>query len=161
MLFRSEVDQLRLRDVHGRWIGKERGTEKVELRIAGGWVRDKVSSCLGLRAAMWGAREQLRAGAQLDAGRAIGCHSTAGDCMASVTNRSSRDGTALEWRGGGALDSRPLAYSSSASNPTTSTSRRTRTQSPVSSSQRSLRNTCARSDSRTWCVSPRDRKSVV
>ncbi|GAA5998018.1 tRNA adenylyltransferase [Rhodotorula paludigena] len=36
------VDQLRLKDDHGNWIGKERGTEPVELRIAGGWVRDKL-----------------------------------------------------------------------------------------------------------------------
>ncbi|KAK4705929.1 hypothetical protein P7C70_g278, partial [Phenoliferia sp. Uapishka_3] len=37
-----EVDELRLKDGNGRWIGKQRGTEKVELRIAGGWVRDKL-----------------------------------------------------------------------------------------------------------------------
>jgi tRNA nucleotidyltransferase (CCA-adding enzyme) len=39
----SEVDQLRLKDDNGEWIGKLRGDDKVELRIAGGWVRDKVS----------------------------------------------------------------------------------------------------------------------
>jgi hypothetical protein len=39
----EEVDKLRLRDGKGGWIGKLRGDEKVELRIAGGWVRDKVS----------------------------------------------------------------------------------------------------------------------
>lgn len=39
----AEVDNLRLKDPNGAWIGKERGTEKVELRIAGGWVRDRVS----------------------------------------------------------------------------------------------------------------------
>jgi len=38
----NEVDKLRLKDEDGQWIGKERGDEKVELRIAGGWVRDKV-----------------------------------------------------------------------------------------------------------------------
>lgn len=38
------VDQLRLKDDNGNWIGKERGSEPVELRIAGGWVRDKVST---------------------------------------------------------------------------------------------------------------------
>ena len=38
----NEVDQLRLKDEDGQWIGKERGDDKVELRIAGGWVRDKV-----------------------------------------------------------------------------------------------------------------------
>jgi len=38
----NEVDKLRLKDEDGQWIGKERGDDKVELRIAGGWVRDKV-----------------------------------------------------------------------------------------------------------------------
>ena len=38
----SEVDKLRLKDEDGQWIGKLRGNEKIELRIAGGWVRDKV-----------------------------------------------------------------------------------------------------------------------
>jgi len=38
----TEVDKLRLKDEDGEWIGKLRGNEKVELRIAGGWVRDKV-----------------------------------------------------------------------------------------------------------------------
>jgi tRNA nucleotidyltransferase (CCA-adding enzyme) len=38
----EEVDALRLKDDQGRWIGRERGTESVELRVAGGWVRDKV-----------------------------------------------------------------------------------------------------------------------
>lgn len=42
----EEVDKLRLQDEAGQWIGKLRGSEKVELRIAGGWVRDKVSSLL-------------------------------------------------------------------------------------------------------------------
>ncbi|GAA5924629.1 tRNA adenylyltransferase [Sporobolomyces koalae] len=37
-----EVDAIRLKDDNGEWIGKERGTDKVELRIAGGWVRDKL-----------------------------------------------------------------------------------------------------------------------
>ncbi|GAA5961629.1 hypothetical protein JCM3765_002656 [Sporobolomyces pararoseus] len=38
-----EVDKLRLRDDQtGEWIGKLRGQDKVELRIAGGWVRDKL-----------------------------------------------------------------------------------------------------------------------
>lgn len=40
----EQVDALRLTDEQGAWIGKERGDEAVELRIAGGWVRDKVSS---------------------------------------------------------------------------------------------------------------------
>lgn len=40
----EEVDALRLKDDQGRWIGRERGTEAVELRVAGGWVRDKVRS---------------------------------------------------------------------------------------------------------------------
>lgn len=40
----EEVDKLRLKDEEGKWIGGLRGSEKVELRIAGGWVRDKVSS---------------------------------------------------------------------------------------------------------------------
>jgi len=40
----NEVDKLRLKDEDGQWIGKERGDDKVELRIAGGWVRDKVRS---------------------------------------------------------------------------------------------------------------------
>lgn len=39
----EEVDKLRLKDEDGNWIGGRRGSEKVELRIAGGWVRDKVS----------------------------------------------------------------------------------------------------------------------
>lgn len=39
----EEVDRLRLRDEDGQWIGKLRGNDKMELRIAGGWVRDKVS----------------------------------------------------------------------------------------------------------------------
>ncbi|BGP29396.1 CCA tRNA nucleotidyltransferase, mitochondrial [Rhodotorula toruloides] len=38
----EEVDALRLKDDQGRWIGRERGTEAVELRVAGGWVRDKL-----------------------------------------------------------------------------------------------------------------------
>ncbi|BGP18979.1 hypothetical protein JCM10213_002601 [Rhodosporidiobolus nylandii] len=38
----NEVDALRLKDEEGRWVGKERGKERVELRIAGGWVRDKL-----------------------------------------------------------------------------------------------------------------------
>ncbi|KAK4056333.1 CCA tRNA nucleotidyltransferase, mitochondrial [Microbotryomycetes sp. JL221] len=38
----QEVDALRLRDENGSWIGKPRGREQVELRIAGGWVRDKL-----------------------------------------------------------------------------------------------------------------------
>ncbi|GAA5851961.1 hypothetical protein JCM5353_004863 [Sporobolomyces roseus] len=38
----TEVDKLRLKDEDGEWIGKLRGNEKVELRIAGGWVRDKL-----------------------------------------------------------------------------------------------------------------------
>ncbi|GAA6006182.1 hypothetical protein JCM10207_000553 [Rhodosporidiobolus poonsookiae] len=38
----QEVDSLRLKDDNGNWIGRERGTEQVELRIAGGWVRDKL-----------------------------------------------------------------------------------------------------------------------
>ncbi|BGP53484.1 CCA tRNA nucleotidyltransferase, mitochondrial [Rhodotorula sphaerocarpa] len=38
----SRVDALRLKDDDGTWIGKERGDEPVELRIAGGWVRDKL-----------------------------------------------------------------------------------------------------------------------
>ncbi|KAK4049391.1 CCA tRNA nucleotidyltransferase, mitochondrial [Microbotryomycetes sp. JL201] len=37
-----EVDALRLRDEQGKWVGKQRGNEHVELRIAGGWVRDKL-----------------------------------------------------------------------------------------------------------------------
>ncbi|GAA5907326.1 hypothetical protein JCM8208_007155 [Rhodotorula glutinis] len=37
------VDALRLKDdTTGEWIGRERGDEPVELRIAGGWVRDKL-----------------------------------------------------------------------------------------------------------------------
>ncbi|GAA5976674.1 hypothetical protein JCM5350_006717 [Sporobolomyces pararoseus] len=37
------VDKLRLKDeLTGEWIGKLRGQEPVELRIAGGWVRDKL-----------------------------------------------------------------------------------------------------------------------
>lgn len=40
----DQVDTLRLKDDQGQWIGKERGDDSVELRIAGGWVRDKVSS---------------------------------------------------------------------------------------------------------------------
>lgn len=40
----EEVDKLRLQDEEGQWIGKLRGSEKTELRIAGGWVRDKVSA---------------------------------------------------------------------------------------------------------------------
>lgn len=39
----EEVDALRLKDEEGNWIGKARGNEPLELRIAGGWVRDKVS----------------------------------------------------------------------------------------------------------------------
>lgn len=39
----KEVDAIRLKDDEGNWIGKERGNEPIELRIAGGWVRDKVS----------------------------------------------------------------------------------------------------------------------
>ena len=39
----EQVDALRLADDEGTWIGKKRGDEAVELRIAGGWVRDKVS----------------------------------------------------------------------------------------------------------------------
>jgi len=44
----EKVDQLRLKDdTTGEWIGKLRNKkEKVELRIAGGWVRDKVSFLL-------------------------------------------------------------------------------------------------------------------
>ncbi|GAA5952700.1 hypothetical protein JCM21900_000407 [Sporobolomyces salmonicolor] len=38
----DEVDKLRLKDDDGKWIGKEWGNEKIELRIAGGWVRDKL-----------------------------------------------------------------------------------------------------------------------
>ncbi|KAM0751813.1 poly A polymerase C-terminal region-like protein [Meredithblackwellia eburnea MCA 4105] len=38
----QEVDALRLKDDRGQWIGRERGDEPVELRIAGGWVRDKL-----------------------------------------------------------------------------------------------------------------------
>ncbi|GAA5829155.1 hypothetical protein JCM11251_004143 [Rhodosporidiobolus azoricus] len=38
----EEVDALRLKDENGQWVGKERGNEPVELRIAGGWVRDKL-----------------------------------------------------------------------------------------------------------------------
>ncbi|GAA5885170.1 hypothetical protein JCM6882_007259 [Rhodosporidiobolus microsporus] len=38
----EEVDALRLKDENGQWVGKERGGEPVELRIAGGWVRDKL-----------------------------------------------------------------------------------------------------------------------
>jgi tRNA nucleotidyltransferase (CCA-adding enzyme) len=38
----QEVDALRLKDDAGNWVGKERGNEPVELRVAGGWVRDKV-----------------------------------------------------------------------------------------------------------------------
>ncbi|GAA5847313.1 hypothetical protein JCM3766R1_003946 [Sporobolomyces carnicolor] len=36
------VDNLRLKDDNGEWIGKLRGDDKIELRIAGGWVRDKL-----------------------------------------------------------------------------------------------------------------------
>ena len=43
------VDALRLKDdTTGEWIGRERGDEPVELRIAGGWVRDKVSPSVSL-----------------------------------------------------------------------------------------------------------------
>lgn len=45
----EQVNALRLTDDEGAWIGKERGDEAVELRIAGGWVRDKVSSHPSLR----------------------------------------------------------------------------------------------------------------
>ncbi|GAA6062579.1 hypothetical protein JCM10212_004174, partial [Sporobolomyces blumeae] len=38
----DEVDRLRVKDEQGHWVGNERGTEPVELRIAGGWVRDKL-----------------------------------------------------------------------------------------------------------------------
>ncbi|GAA5908885.1 tRNA adenylyltransferase [Sporobolomyces salmoneus] len=41
----QKVDDIRLKDENGEWIGKLRGRgedEKVELRIAGGWVRDKL-----------------------------------------------------------------------------------------------------------------------
>ncbi|GAA5979755.1 hypothetical protein JCM10908_003032 [Rhodotorula pacifica] len=38
----EQVDTLRLKDEEGKWIGKDRGSEPVELRIAGGWVRDKL-----------------------------------------------------------------------------------------------------------------------
>ncbi|GAA5865772.1 hypothetical protein JCM3774_003086 [Rhodotorula dairenensis] len=38
----DQVDSLRLKDEQGQWIGKERGNDSVELRIAGGWVRDKL-----------------------------------------------------------------------------------------------------------------------
>ncbi|BGP37431.1 CCA tRNA nucleotidyltransferase, mitochondrial [Rhodotorula kratochvilovae] len=38
----TRVDALRLKDDDGNWIGRERGDEPVELRIAGGWVRDKL-----------------------------------------------------------------------------------------------------------------------
>ncbi|GAA6024828.1 hypothetical protein JCM11491_005667 [Sporobolomyces phaffii] len=37
-----QVDALRLKDEQGEWIGKLRSDDKVELRIAGGWVRDKL-----------------------------------------------------------------------------------------------------------------------
>ncbi|GAA5868232.1 hypothetical protein JCM8547_002286 [Rhodosporidiobolus lusitaniae] len=37
-----EVDALRMTDEQGQWVGRERGNEPVELRIAGGWVRDKL-----------------------------------------------------------------------------------------------------------------------
>ncbi|GAA6047725.1 hypothetical protein JCM3770_001746 [Rhodotorula araucariae] len=36
------VDALRLRDDNNNWIGRERTRDPVELRIAGGWVRDKL-----------------------------------------------------------------------------------------------------------------------
>lgn len=39
----AEVDQLRVKDEEGEWVGELRGDGLVELRIAGGWVRDKVS----------------------------------------------------------------------------------------------------------------------
>lgn len=39
----GEVDQLRVKDEEGEWVGELRGSGLVELRIAGGWVRDKVS----------------------------------------------------------------------------------------------------------------------
>ncbi|KAI5478791.1 tRNA nucleotidyltransferase (CCA-adding enzyme) [Pseudohyphozyma bogoriensis] len=42
----EEVDALRLVDDNGVPVGKLRGDDKVELRIAGGWVRDKL---LGLQ----------------------------------------------------------------------------------------------------------------
>lgn len=45
----EEVDKLRLKDEQGNWIGKLRGEEQIELRIAGGWVRDKVSGSDGKR----------------------------------------------------------------------------------------------------------------
>ncbi|KAM0792883.1 hypothetical protein ACM66B_002645 [Microbotryomycetes sp. NB124-2] len=38
----QEVDALRIKDEDGNLIGKQRGSEQVELRIAGGWVRDKL-----------------------------------------------------------------------------------------------------------------------
>lgn len=38
----DEVDALRLKDERGEWIGKQRSDEPVELRMAGGWVRDKL-----------------------------------------------------------------------------------------------------------------------
>lgn len=38
----EQVDALRLKDDEGQWIGKLRTNDRLELRIAGGWVRDKV-----------------------------------------------------------------------------------------------------------------------
>jgi type II secretory pathway component PulL len=39
-----EVDALRVQDSKGSWVGMLMGKEKVQLRVAGGWVRDKVSA---------------------------------------------------------------------------------------------------------------------
>lgn len=42
----AEVDALRVRDERGEWIGQARTDEPVQLRMAGGWVRDKVLAAL-------------------------------------------------------------------------------------------------------------------
>ncbi|KAL8279244.1 hypothetical protein RQP46_008281 [Phenoliferia psychrophenolica] len=38
----QEVDALRQKDAQGNWVGNTRGAEKVQLRVAGGYVRDKL-----------------------------------------------------------------------------------------------------------------------
>ena len=40
----QQVDALRQQDADGEWIGQLRDQKPVELRVAGGWVRDKVSA---------------------------------------------------------------------------------------------------------------------
>lgn len=128
----EQVDALRLTDDHGAWIGKERGDEAVELRIAGGWVRDKVSShrLLGPThlCACWGARSKKQ-------------RPYASLCLYPKTC-DRRD-----------IDSVLSPRSSSGDSRTTLTFRRRRIPSRASSLPRSLSATSNPSDSEISCVS--------